>query len=216
MNSKFILVALLLTTLLTKLYAQEMKWGVKAGYNMSTFKSDIDGEKYLPGYHFGATLEIKVSEKLSAQPELFYSLEGAKLKIEEFLDVNNGFSIDSKLKLGYIQLPIMLKYYAFDKFSVELGPQIGYLITAKNDYTSTIALNGITATESDTEDVKSDFKSINLALKFGLGYELKNKMFFQARYTYGASDINKNSDDEKAINTKATNQGLQFSVGYKF
>ena len=215
MKSKFILVALVLTSLLTKVNAQEMKWGVKAGYNMSTFKSDIDGLKYLPGYHFGAILEIKASEKLSVQPEFFYSREGAKLELEEFVNENTGFSIDSKLKLDYIQLPVTLKYYAFDKLSIELGPQIGYLISAKNDYTNTIVLDGLTSTESKTEDVKSHFKSIDFALKFGLGYEFKNKMFFQARYTYGLSDI-KNSDGEEAINSKITNQGFQFSIGYKF
>ena len=43
--------------------------GVKTSYNISTFKSDINGLKYLSEYHFGAILEIKASEKLSVQPE---------------------------------------------------------------------------------------------------------------------------------------------------
>jgi opacity protein-like surface antigen len=187
MNSKFLFVALVLSSLLTKLNAQEMKWGVKAGYNLSTIKSDIEDEKYFSGYHLGATFEYKISSKLSVQPELFYSLEGVKLKLNYQIGGN-------------------------DNFSVELGPQIGYLISAKNDYT----LTGANESESGKDNMKSDFNTVNLALKFGLGYELNNKMFFQARYTYGLNDINKSSSDDEGIESKITNQGFQLSVGYRF
>ncbi|RIA08885.1 hypothetical protein OE09_0710 [Flavobacteriaceae bacterium MAR_2010_72] len=33
--------------------AQEINWGVKVKVNMSTLKTDLNGEKYILGYHFG-------------------------------------------------------------------------------------------------------------------------------------------------------------------
>ncbi|TVZ57649.1 hypothetical protein NA63_0135 [Flavobacteriaceae bacterium MAR_2010_105] len=33
--------------------AQEINWGVKVKVNMSTLKTELNGEKYILGYHFG-------------------------------------------------------------------------------------------------------------------------------------------------------------------
>lgn len=218
MKTKIIFATALILSLLGKALAQDEKtkinWGVKAGYNLSTFKSDLENEKYNSGFHVGGVAELKISEKWSVQPELFYSLEGAKVS-GRFTDGIIAYTMDNNIKLGYIQLPVMLKYYVVDKLTLEIGPQIGYLVTAKNKYDIRYDVEG-DLNESGTQDVKEDFKKISLTLQAGFGYEFKNKLFLQARYHYGTPNINKSSGEEGDIAGDVTNQGFQFSLGYKF
>ena len=73
--------------------------------------------------------------------------------------------------------------------------------------------------ESGTEDIKDELKKFSFGLNFGLGYEF-SKVFLQARYHLGLSDINdfqEDPDDEFEVDyEKIKNSGFQLSVGYKF
>ena len=218
-----ILVLTGLTLLVCKMAsAQGVTFGVKAGANLSTLKTDLDGEKYLLGYHFGGLADIKFSEKFSIQPELLYSLEGAKIDDSfSFEDEGTTFGIDYKedIKLAYLQLPVMFKYQVAKNLNLEAGPQIGYLLSAKSDYDVTLRFDGEVMTDSGSEKIKDQVKSLNFGLNFGLGYEFSNKMFVQGRYHLGLSDINDSepSADEDSIDRGSIkNSSFQVSVGYKF
>ena len=108
--------------------AQEAKFGVKGGLNIANLNFSGDGApstSSLVGFHIGGFTEIKVSDKFFIQPEVMYSTQGAKFKMSE-----DGLTLNS-FKLGYINLPVMAKYYVAEKFNLELGPQIGFLTSAK-------------------------------------------------------------------------------------
>jgi opacity protein-like surface antigen len=215
MNIKVVLASLLVISVLAKTSAQEIKWGVKGGFNWTSFQSDLSGVSSTPGFHFGGIAEIRASEKWFVQPELFYSLEGAKVS-GSFQDEDMSLAVTNNLKLGYIQMPVMLKHVIVDGFSLEIGPQIGYLVTAKNRFNYTMKMNEMEFGESGTDDVKEDFKKISLVLNAGAGYEFKNKIFMQARYFYGNANISKNSEDNEGVSGDISNKGFQFSVGFKF
>ncbi|MBP0904066.1 porin family protein [Mariniflexile gromovii] len=212
-----------LTLLICKIAtAQEVKWGIKAGVNMSTLKTDLNEEKYLFGYHVGGLAEIKFSEKFLLQPELLYSLLGGKIEDSfSFDDEGTTFSMDYKedVKLAYLQLPIMLKYHVAKNLNMEVGPQIGYLLSAKSDYEVKMKFDDEDMTDSGSEKIKDQVKSLNFGLNFGLGYEFNNKMFIQGRYHLGLSDINdsETSLDEESIDRGSIkNNSFQVSVGFKF
>lgn len=200
----------------TTAVAQEVNWGIKAGANYSTISSDMDPD-YLFGFHAGVVAEIPLSAKFSLQPELLYSLEGAK---SEFSFEEEGFSISSEqeIRLGYINLPVMAKYFVTPALSLQAGPQIGYLVNAEIDYE--ISSNfPEDFTESGTEDIKDDLKKTSFGVNFGLGYDFSNKLFVQARYHLGLSDISdfEEQDDEFEVEyEEIKNQGFQVSLGYKF
>jgi hypothetical protein len=90
----------------------------------------------------------------------------------------------------------MGKYYVTKGLSLEAGPQIGFLLSAKNDNT----------------DVKNSFKTFDFGVNFGLGYKLENGLNFGARYNFGLSNIN-NLDDSSS---KYKNGVFQIYVGYFF
>ncbi|MFL9836355.1 porin family protein [Flavobacterium sp. ST-75] len=172
--------------------AQDIKFGAKAGLNIADFGGDAETSGSRTGFHVGAVAEFKLTEQFSIQPELLYSMQGAKFETVDGLTV-----VEEDMKLDYINVPIMAKYYLFEGFSIQAGPQIGFLMSAK----------------AEDEDVKDSFKSIDFALNGGVGYELTMGVFFQARYSAGLADINDFGGDE-AI--KINNNVISVSVGYKF
>lgn len=170
---------------------QEVKYGPKAGVNFATL-SNVDNSKMLTGFYVGAVAEIKFNDKFSVQPELVYSAQGVK---QEVLGSKNTVKVD------YINIPILAKYYIVDGFSVEAGPQFGFLVKgeAKND--------------DGKEDIKKNLNSFDFGIGAGVAYDLANGFFVNARYNFGLSDIAK----EKESGEKSLNNGvIQVGVGYKF
>jgi opacity protein-like surface antigen len=58
-------------------------------------------------------------------------------------------------------------------------------------------------------DFKENVNTFNIAPLIGLEYNLENKMFVDARYNFGISNISK-------IASKETISFLQVGIGYKF
>lgn len=173
----------------------DMAFGVKGGLNISTItNADVDGvnSKSLVGFHVGFFGEFMVSNKFAIQPEVLYSAQGTELEFE---------GISGDLKLDYITIPVMAKYYVADAFSLELGPQIGFLVSAK-------AKSG-----GDSEDVKDELKSTDVSLNFGLGYDITQNFMIGARYSLGLTRL---QDELIPGEDESKNSVFQISVGYKF
>ncbi|KIA99658.1 porin family protein [Flavobacterium sp. JRM] len=185
--------------------AQEVKFGVKGGINLSTFTGDVENVSSKVGFQVGGFAEIKLTEKFSIQPELLYSLQGAKIDQSE-----EGYRYESTEKFSYLNIPVMAKYYVAEKFSLEAGPQIGFLLSAKSDFTETDDFFGTT---SGDEDVKDSYKSIDFGVNFGAGYDFTENLSAGIRYNLGLSNI---ADFEEGDNTKIKNSVFSLSVGYKF
>ncbi len=167
----------------------QISFGAKTGLNISNITGDAtDGNEVKVGLAIGAVAEFKLSESFAIQPEIIYSSQGS--------DTKNS---NVKLKMNYLNVPLMAKYYPTENLSLQLGPQVGFLVSAKVD-------NGKTSVKVD-----DNLKTIDLGLSFGVGYKLDFGLFFDARYNLGLSDIN----DYNTINENY-NAVINFSVGYFF
>ncbi|MFN3755895.1 MAG: porin family protein [Flavobacterium sp.] len=186
--------------------AQDLSFGAKAGLNMSTLTGDVEDVKSIFGFHVGGFVEFKISEKFSLQPELLYSTQGAKAEYSENFD---GFNvkISETVNLGYLNIPIMAKYYVSEKFNIQAGPQIGLNLSAKAKSEASFGGESF----SETEDIKEDIEALDFGLNFGLGYNISEKIFIEGRYNLGLSNIIKDSGDEKVKNGV-----FQLSLGYRF
>jgi hypothetical protein len=190
--------------------AQEAKFGLKGGLNISNFTGDTEGADLQSriGYNIGAFVAIKFSEKFTLQPEVLYSAQG--VNFENFGAEVEGlgyYTADIKLKTAYINVPVMFKYYAAEKFSIEAGPQIGFLTSAKTE----TKLNGFSQTVE--QDIKDSFETIDFGLNFGAGYDFTEHFSAGARYNLGLSNIAKT---EQGDDTKLHNSVFSLSIGYKF
>ena len=176
---------------LGKAQAQDVAFGAKIGANFSSIYGDTtDGiETITSVINFGVYSEISLTEKFSFQPEIMYSIQG-------FSVVDEALSTDDIVSLNYINIPLMAKYYVTKGFSFEAGPQIGFLVSAKNE----------------DIDVKDNFKSIDYGVNLGLGYKLENGLNFGARYNFGLANIN----DVEGSSDKFRNGVAQITIGYSF
>lgn len=93
--------------------AQDIKFGVKAGANFSNFTGDADADGRT-GFYVGGLADFTISEKFHVQPELLYSMEGAK----------DG-------ELDFLKIPVMAKYYVMDGLNIQAGPFVGFKINAE-------------------------------------------------------------------------------------
>lgn len=181
---KFLVLAVVTVLGFSNVNAQEIKFGAKGGLNFATISGDnTKGIEGVTSFNFGVLSEIPISDKFSFQPELMYS--------------GQGYSFNhNTIALSYLNIPLMGKYYLTKGFSVEAGPQIGFLLAAKNEKTN----------------VKDSFNTFDFGVNFGLGYKLDNGLNFGVRYNLGLTDIN--NVDNSSIKNK--NGVFQVSVGYFF
>jgi len=181
---KVLLLAVVTVLGFTNVNAQKIKFGAKGGLNFATVSGDnTEGIDAVTAFNFGVLSEIPISDKFSFQPELMYSGQGYSFN-------------DNTVALSYLNIPLMGKYYLTKGLSVEAGPQIGFLLSAKNEEI----------------DVKDSFNTFDFGVNFGLGYKLDNGLNFGARYNVGLTDIN--NLENSSIKNK--NGVLQLSVGYFF
>lgn len=197
---KLVLSTVLLFIGVLSFQAQNIKIGPKAGVNLATLDGDIDDAKIKTGFHIGAMAEIGLSDKFAIQPELLYSTQGTT---QEYSSLD--FDVKNTWKLDYLNLPIIGKYYVAEGFSVELGPQVGFLLHSK--------IKAEAGGESEEDDIKEYLKNVDFGLNAGLGYRLGNGISFGARYNLGLSNIN---DSENADDHKLKHGVIQISIGYFF
>ncbi|OBX24092.1 MULTISPECIES: porin family protein [Bizionia] len=169
----------------SQLQAQDIHFGAKVGINFSDIYGDNTGATgpITTIINFGVMAEKSLTEKFSIQPEIMYSIQGYSFN-------------DDVVTLNYLNLPLMGKYYVTKGFSIEAGPQIGFLLSAKNE---------------DIK-VKDNFNAVDFGINFGLGYKLNNGLNFGARYNLGLSNVN----DVSGSSDKIRNGVVQVSVGYFF
>lgn len=165
-------------------------FGIKGGLNVSDFLGDIKNNTFRTSVHLGVFSEIMISDNFSLQPELLYSGQGYSGRVLP------GFS---RSKYDYINFPVLAKIYIAKKISIEAGPQIGFLVSAKEK------------TSDDKINIPNQ-KTVDFGLNLGLAYDLKNGVFFQTRYNLGLSNVN---SDSNANAIKYTNSVIQLSVGIK-
>jgi len=187
---KKLLALLVLTSLgLAPTWAQEITFGVKGGVNLSTLQPDLPDPATRTSLHLGGMAEIAITELFSIQPELLYSSQGVKDESDD----------DETVRIDYLTLPILGKYYIVDALSIEAGPQIGFLLSAEFE------------DDGETTDIKNNTKSVDVGFAIGAGYKLEQGVNFAIRYYLG-SDINDIGEDPD----KFKNRVFQISVGYFF
>lgn len=186
----------------TAVAQQEVKFGPKAGVNISNLSGMDDSEMKI-GFHVGAVAEIKFNEKFSIQPEILYSAQGAKASTATPLG-----TIESEIKNDYINIPIMAKYYIVEGFSAELGPYVGFLMKSESEI------------GNFSGDSKDAYKSVDFGLGVGLAYDMPMGFFVGARYNLGLSKANEDisvGNGNVTFQTDDLKNGvIQVGVGYKF
>lgn len=201
------LILLTAAVAVTTIASAQIQFGVKAGLNLAKFSgSDASGtsqgvtesSKFKVGFNGGVLVGIPIIESLSVQPEVLYSLQGDKHTEND--GSGNGNS-DFTNTFSYINIPILVKYKHETGLFAEVGPQVGFLLSAKAKE------NGISV------DEKKYFKTIDFGLAFGLGYLSSYNIGIDARYNLGLANIEGSNSGSTG---KIKNSVIQIGVFYLF
>lgn len=174
--------------------------GAKAGMNMSTIHTSeglADIIKYRPGLNLGGYLTYRLNDYFDLQTELLYSQQGYNWEVGYTNEY--GYVIDNikaKAIYHYLTLPILIKYYVFPRLNFEFGPQLGFRLA--NHY----------SLEDKNLNVWPTTNVFDFALTMGIGYDLTDRICFNARYCLGLTSSQKKMDQTQ-------NRLFQFSIGYK-
>jgi hypothetical protein len=185
--------------------AQSIKYGVKAGASLTSFTGDGTGDlKNVFGFHGGLVANFAVNDAFSIQPELLYSMKGAKREDNAILG-GTSYSYKSTARLHYIDVPVLARVNAEGLF-FELGPQVGFLVAAKQKDEASGAVGG-----NSTTDIKDEFSSVDFGYAAGLGYQISNGPGIGLRYNGGFTNLDKDSNS-----SKVRNSAFQLYLTYMF
>jgi hypothetical protein len=156
--------------------AQSIRFGVKAGANFSNASGDgLQGlsTSTLVGFNGGVFLGLGITDNLFIQPELVYSGQGFKGAV-------SGTTVTQHE--NYINIPVLVKYQLPIGLYFQTGPQVGFLMSAKE------------SAGGASQDDKAQFKSIDLAWAVGAGFQVPaTQLGIDVRYNIGLANIADNS-----------------------
>ena len=197
------------------LKAQEMHFGARGALSITKIKFiDVDGDsdwedeynnhsKGKMNFEIGVFGEYMFNDQFAIAPELNYAGAG-----DRWEGKNGDGPWTRTYSLTYLQVPVMLKYYINENISINAGPQLSFLMSAKEDYEQGDFSRTIDLIE-DKEIKTSDF-----GLNIGGSYKMESGLFFDIRYYMGLSGLEPDPDDAKYHDLK--NRGIKFGVGYYF
>ena len=218
-------------------FSQEIKFGAKVGLNLSNLRGDypagIDEHNSKIGFNIGGFAEYEINDKFTLQPELLFSTQGNTYGYKDYYGGGSYYDgAEYNLKLNYLNLPIILKYKIIEKLSIDFGPQIGYLISAKTkidvtedsrdpsqNYSVEIDMlnDGTYNVGGTTIQSKASANRLDFSLNLGASYDITEKIFIQGRYNLGLSTVDKNSTNGTSTNSWNMKNGVfQLSAGYRF
>lgn len=172
--------------------AQAIWLGTKVGLNLATLNGqDVGGPVILPSANAGMLVQFALSDRFSLQPEVQYSLQGADQHT-----VGGGQQFT--LHLDYVNIPVLVKYILPIGLFFETGPQLGLLVSAKDDY------------QGGSVNVKDELKSTDFSWLFGAGYTFFSGLGVDARFNPGLINLLKNS----TAGVSARNTVLQIDLFY--
>jgi len=185
MQSNFLCaLTLFLTASFGMLHAQDnnvnTEFGVKGGFNMSNFLSNDDeanDENVLYGFNAGVYATLPISDFVAIQPEILFTTKGAEL------EYSNAFaSGNTKFRLNYIEVPLLVRVNITKNFNVHAGGYASYLVSSK--------VTGDGSVEFDQDVDTDDLNKFDAGIAAGVGVDF-NPISIGLRYNYGLTTVGK-------------------------
>jgi hypothetical protein len=170
--------------------------GVKAGLNYSSQYTNSTTNsvdfKSIIGINAGGYCNFFLLDFLAIQPELMVSGKGSQWK--------NQYS-EAKDNLTYIDLPILIKYQPVELINIHAGPQLSYLVSAKQEDSG----------NNQKTNVIDYYYKFDFGFAFGVEANLPYNVNLTIRYILGL-----NTATTRAVYTEIwKNKSFQISLGYR-
>jgi hypothetical protein len=160
MKKSFLLFVVFLVPFIVQ--AQGVGVGIKGGANFANPDASNLNIESATDYHVGGYVNINFSDKWGITPEVLYSVYGSEWD-------------NVKVDLGYISVPVMLRFKPISLLSLEAGPQFSFLTKAN-------------------VEIEDQLKNNDFGLAFGAGLHLPLGFNLGARYILGFTNISEVSE----------------------
>ncbi|MDR5592019.1 porin family protein [Christiangramia sp. SM2212] len=208
---KKLCIAGLFMTFSTIIYSQDISFGPKLGLNYSNISGhQTDGFSPRIGFNAGFMAEFSLTDKFSIQPEVLYSTQGADAEDDYFAYYEILQLGNVQVKTDYINVPVLAEYYITPNLSVQLGPQVGFLVNSALE----LDLEYEGEQEFRSNGLENQLHKVDFAISGGFEYALDSGIFFDIRYNLGMTDFVLAPDGGLQGNNK--NRVVQLSAGYSF
>jgi len=193
MKTRLAIMAIALLTM--QAASAQFRIGAKAGANLVKVEGKSFSDEFRYGYHLGGFAEIGLTRdgKLTLQPEVLFNQYSTTLDSSfKAIYENVITSEQSRVKLNYLSIPLLLNYRLIGPLYLQAGPAFSILM----DQDKSILQNGGDAFK------KGDFSMIGGAqIRF-------TKLYLTGRYVVGLANINDIDDKDKW-----KSQVVQLSLG---
>lgn len=158
-----------------------------------------------PGFSFGISLDFRLSNAFSVQPEVLYHEKGGRERI-------SSLDTEFDLTMDYIEVPLLAKYHLPAQGIVHphlyLGSYAAFLI---ENHSNTELMN---SDGSTPDKVINQAKDNDFGAVIGVGTDLNfafNNMSAEIRYNAGLSDIFNDT-----VSQTIRNGSFSLMVGFSF
>jgi hypothetical protein len=187
------LLGLAVALLISNFMFAQFHLGIKGGANIVKIDGKSFKEQFRYGYNVGGFAEIGLGKKFTLVPGVDFNQYSTTLD-SSYKAVYEGVinSSQSKVKLNYLSIPLILDYKFLGPIHLQAGPQFGVLMDQNKNFLQ----NGADA-----------FKKGDFAMAFGAQVKLAS-FRVTGRYLIGLSNINDIDNQDKW-----KSQVIQLSVG---
>ena len=191
MKTKFLTLAAAL--LISQLMMAQFHLGIKAGANITKVDGKSFSEEFNYGYNVGGFAEIGLGKKFAFEPEVLFNQYTSTLDSNYKHIYENIITSDqSKVKLNYLTIPLLIDYKFLGPIHLQAGPQFGVLMSHDKNF---------------LENGENAFKNGDFSMVAGAQIKLA-QLRITGRYIIGLNNINDIDNQDKW-----KNQVIQLSVG---
>ncbi len=210
----------------SKFFSEEIRYSLHAKTSVlfSSIKGEYNKREQVPDYKlspaFGGFVSVAISDHLSVEPGISFSLRGSKTKIKHVTRISTDemsvyFSERGyeETDLYYLDFPLMAFYRLESKLSIGMGFSGSILLKSRSEkeIATTRILNNTISTYTETSSTKkvAEMKGTDAGFLFSIGYMLKDGLEATGSIYKGLSDIKDESREFK-------NTGFGLSLSYRF
>jgi hypothetical protein len=197
-------------------HAQSLKFGVKAGANLSNLAGNVvnqDQYKNRWGFQGGVLLNIGLvdGDFFSIQPEVLYSQKGFRYADQQFSLLGNNYRNTGNVRYDYLDVPLLFKIKTQGVF-FEVGPQYSYLMNISTDRVQTLNGSTIGTAGSGTSNLDNVNRN-ELGYVGGIGFQSDQGFLIGVRYNGAFTDFSKDGYSNNEFRN-ARNSAFQGYIGF--
>jgi hypothetical protein len=203
MKKMMMIAAMMVATLSANAQLADGTFSLQPKVGLTLSEITGDDTRIKAGFTAGVEAQYQLKYWFGLAAGVQFAQQGSKVKNQ-----------DPKISLGYINVPIMAKFYPVKRLALGAGIQPGFMTSAK--ITDAQLLGG----KGDV-DIKNQCNTFDFSIPLSVAYESPIGLIIEARYNAGLTNVAKDAFEGGGYDrydkiTKNKNSVFMLTIGYKF